>query len=288
MENHGGAIDEGDKSKGFKKITRFSLKSALDVLLIKIKQMKKLILHVPHSSIKIPLKEGFVSGEDLIFKEILKLTDWYTDDLFYSEKDEMVIAEFSRIFCDVERFSDDTQEVMAQYGMGVLYEKNDVGNIIRTINPTFRDFVLQNYYWPHHINLSKAVNAQLQSFGKAVIIDCHSYPSKPLFRDLDQRPDRPDFNIGTDLFHTPPYLVELAKAYFKDKGYSLGIDWPYRGSIVPLEHYGKNKNVETIMLEINRAFYLKEPGNEKSENYQEIKNITAGFIKMIRENSINY
>ncbi len=249
--------------------------------------MKKLILHVPHSSITIPLKEGFVSDEDVIFKEILKLTDWYTDDLFYSEKDEMVIAEFSRIFCDAERFSDDEQEVMAQYRMGVLYEKNDVGNIIRTISPAFRDFVLRNYYWPHHGNLSKAVNAQLQSFGKAVIIDCHSYPSKPLFRDLDQNPERPDFNIGTDLFHTPVHLVDLAKDYLSKLGFSLGIDWPYKGSIVPLEHYGKNKNVETIMLEINRALYLNEPSNEKSGNYQEVKKVIGGFLKMIRENLNN-
>ena len=55
--------------------------------------------------------------------EMLKLTDWYTDDLFYSENNEMIIAEFSRICCDPERFTDDNLEVMAQYGMGVLYEK---------------------------------------------------------------------------------------------------------------------------------------------------------------------
>jgi N-formylglutamate amidohydrolase len=41
---------------------------------------------------------------------MLKLTDWCTDDLFYSVDDEMVKAEFSRIFCDPERFTDDAQE----------------------------------------------------------------------------------------------------------------------------------------------------------------------------------
>ena len=32
----------------------------------------------------------------------------------------MIVAEISRIFCDPERFTDDSQEVMAQYEMGVL------------------------------------------------------------------------------------------------------------------------------------------------------------------------
>jgi len=66
----------------------------------------KLILHLPHSSTNIPLNEGYIVDSIALESEILKLTDWYTDDLFYSEGDEMIKAEFSRIFCDPERFTD--------------------------------------------------------------------------------------------------------------------------------------------------------------------------------------
>lgn len=72
-------------------------------------------------------------------------------------------------------------------------------------------------------------------------------------------------------------------AFFDKAGYSVGINWPYEGSIVPMEHYKKNKNVNSIMLEINRALYLKDPTNEKSENYLKIKDVTQGFIKIIKE-----
>jgi N-formylglutamate amidohydrolase len=243
----------------------------------------KLILHIPHSSNSIPIKDGFIVDSIGLEKEILKLTDWYTDDLFYSDEDEMVIAPFSRIFCDPERFEEDEYEVMAQFGMGVLYERNDAGEPIRSITKELREKIIFDYYRAHHLNLTSSVNDQLQCFGKALIIDCHSYPSIPLIRDLDKNPVRPDFNIGTDSFHTPQKLIDLSIAFFAEKGFSLGINWPYNGSIVPLEHYQKDKRVSTIMLEINRALYLEEPTNVKSEKYLGIKKVTGEFLMMMRD-----
>ena len=243
---------------------------------------KKLILHIPHSSTLIPFFEGYVVDSMALEKEMLKLTDWYTHDLFHSDADEMIIAGFSRIFCDPERFTDDAQEAMAQYGMGVLYEKSDSGEEIRIVTPELKEKVLTAYYWKHHNKFNTAVNNQLNTYGKVTIIDCHSYPSRPLKRDLDKNPKRPDFNIGTDSFHTTKELIDISVSFFEKAGYTLGIDWPYKGSIVPLEHYQKNKNVSTIMLEINRALYLNEPTNKKSETYSQIKQITSDYIRTIK------
>lgn len=160
---------------------------------------------------------------------------------FYSNEDEMIVAEFSRIFCDPERFTDDSQEVMAQYGMGVLYEKSDNGQEIRIVTPELKEKILTSYYWKHHNKFNTAVNNQLDSYGKVTIIDSHSYPNKPLTRDLDKNQKRPDFNIGTDSFHTTNELKEISVSFFEKAGYTLGIDWPYKKSIVPLEHYQKKQ-----------------------------------------------
>ncbi len=246
--------------------------------------MKQIVLHIPHSSTNIPLKEGYVVSDEVLNIEILKLTDWYTDDLFLSSEEIVIRADFSRIFCDPERFTDDSQEIMAKYGMGVLYEKSDSGDIIRNISSELREKILTEYYWKHHKCLSQAVEGQLKLFGKALIIDCHSYPSQPLKRDLNKESERPDFNIGTDSYHTPQVLVDISREFFSKKGYSLGIDWPYKGSIVPLEYYQQNNKVQTIMLEVNRKLYLNEPTNEKSESYLEIKSVTNEFIKAIKNN----
>lgn len=101
--------------------------------------MKKLVLHIPHSSTEIPLLNGYISNQDKIQDEIIKLTDWYTDDLFDSEVDYKIVARFSRIFCDVERFADDELEVMSKFGMGVLYEKLDSDELLRKVTPELRE-----------------------------------------------------------------------------------------------------------------------------------------------------
>jgi N-formylglutamate amidohydrolase len=243
---------------------------------------QKVILHIPHSSEIIPSFDGYLVTEEELKKEMLKLTDRYTDDLFFSADDEPVVAGFSRIFCDPERFPDDENEIMAQFGMGVLYEKSDEGKVIRTVTAELREHIMTHYYWKHHEKLNNAVNSQLVQFGKALIVDCHSYPGIPLKRDLDQTPNRPDFNIGTDSFHTPEHLIAISADFFKKAGYSLGIDWPYKGSIVPMQHYQKNNAVQSIMLEINRVLYMNESTGEKTERYSEIKEVTSEYIKVLK------
>ena len=247
--------------------------------------MKHLILHIPHASDNIPFKKGFVIDETKIKEEIIKLTDWFTDDLFYSEVDTQIIAPFSRVFCDVERFSDDSQEEMFKLGMGALYTRCDDNTLSRVVTTGLRKEILDNYYWPHHENLNNSVKTQLKLKDTCLIVDSHSFPKTPLFKGLDQRGNRPDFNIGTDKFHTPLDLVKKSEDYFKNLGYTTGIDWPYSGSIVPMEYYQKDKRVNSIMLEINRALYLEGDTNDKSSDYNNTKEVVQGFLTFLRNNS---
>src|SRR4051812_5711220 len=100
---------------------------------------QKVILHIPHSSVHIPFFDGYiVTGEEIKAEQLL-LTDWYTDDLFQFGCAIPVIADFSRVFCDVERFEDDALEMMAISGMGVLYQKKDNGDRLRIINKELRE-----------------------------------------------------------------------------------------------------------------------------------------------------
>ena len=244
--------------------------------------MKKIILHIPHSSTIIPFNDGYVSCDVKIKQEIIKLTDWYTDDLFDSEVDDKIVAPFSRIFCDVERFADDELEIMSKVGMGVLYEKLDSDELLRKITPELREKILNDYYWKHHENLTTKVEKELKINGECLIVDCHSFPSTPLLKAINQNLNTPDFNIGTDSYHTPKKYIDASITYFENLGYTLGVDWPYSGSIVPMKYYQKEKKVSSIMLEVNRKLYLNEPTIEKSKDYNKTKEVVKGYLNLLR------
>jgi N-formylglutamate amidohydrolase len=116
-------------------------------------------------------------------------------------------------------------------------------------------------------------------------VDCHSYPSTPITRDLNQILLRPDFNIGIDPYHTSQKIIDASIAFFEEQGYSLGVDWPYSGTIVPMAFYQKNSNVNSIMLEINRKLYLQEPSNKKTDQFEEIQQLVNRYLEMLKKNS---
>jgi N-formylglutamate amidohydrolase len=239
-----------------------------------------LILHIPHASTHVPFYDGYVNLVTLQ-EQIDLLTDWYTDELFNFDHSVSVIAPFSRVFCDVERFDDEDKEIMSKVGMGMLYTHADDGSIFRYVNDQIKNSIVENYYHPHHLVLTNEVDKQLTLYGQAKIIDCHSFPNFPFTRDVSQALPRPDFNIGIHHFHTPDEWIQASQNFFENKGYSLGVDWPYSGTIVPMKYFTVNKNVHSIMLEVNRDLYLKKNSSKKNEEFNLIQDLVSNWLNLI-------
>lgn len=78
-------------------------------------------------------------------------------------------------------------------------------------------------------------------------------------------------------------FTHLTEDFFTTKGLSFGINWPYSGTMVSTEHYHKNRNVLSIMIEINRKLHLVEDTNLKSDYYESIKNLISEYLTLIRD-----
>lgn len=218
---------------------------------------KIVVLHIPHSSTYIPSFAGFVSNKDgfvdseLIENEIQLLTDKYSETIFNVNGIEKIVTPFSRVFCDVERLADE-HEPMFKTGRGFFYTHCDNGQLLRNDNDNTKAFIYINYYKYHHEILNNYVEDKLSVHGKALIIDCHTFSDTQLNTDSDKCIDRPDICIGVDDYHTPKELIEFITKFFTDLGYTIKINSPYAGTIVPERFYLKDKNVMSIMIEINR------------------------------------
>lgn len=214
------------------------------------------IFHIPHASTNIPDLTNYVKCK--IDNEILKLTDWATDDIFAVDNITKIIPDFSRVFCDVERFHIDSEEPMSKYGRGFYYTKTDDNQDLRILDENHKMEIYENYYKPHHDLFNQLVQEKLLLFNTCTIIDCHSFADIPFESDIIKDENRPDICIGVDDFHTPEYLVNSIVEYFENLNFTVQINNPYSGTIVNNESYLVDKRVKSIMIELNRKLYLDD------------------------------
>ena len=245
-----------------------------------------LLVHIPHSSTYIPpeMKVKFLLSDDDLQKELLRMTDRYTDELFSCVAELGGISvkyNYSRLVLDPERFRDDKKEEMACKGMGVIYAKDSNERELREISKNERNLLLQNIYDPYHSAITKEVQDLLVKYGKCLIIDAHSFPSIALPYENDPEIKRPQICIGTDPYHTPEDLIQMVQNFFEEINFTTEINKPFSGCYVPIKFLHQDNRVKSIMIEINRGLYMNEDTTDKNDSFVEIKNIIRRLINQI-------
>lgn len=232
-----------------------------------------IIAHVPHASTAIPpdVRPEIVLSDDELADELLRLTDWYTDELFAGLAElgaTFFVNDLSRLVFDPERFLDDSVEPMAARGQGVVYWLGTRSQLLREASTELRDRHVHKRYRAYHAALDGLVSEQLDGAGECLVIDCHSFPSVPLPSELDQTPDRPDICIGTDPVHTPEALASAMEQAFAVEGLRVLRDTPFAGTFVPSGYYGTDTRVHSVMIEVRRGLYMDESSAERLAGFE--------------------
>lgn len=244
-----------------------------------------MILHIPHSSNIIPdnLRDQIVLSDGELSAELILMTDAFTDELFSLPGATALKFLISRLLVDVERFPDDAKEPMSRVGMGMIYTHTASGRKLKRSLQTDERTRLVSLYDAHHQTLLTEVKLELVKCGNALIVDCHSFPSHRLQCDMNQSVDRPDFCIGTDSFHTPKALAQVISVNIKQMGYSVQMNRPYEGTLVPMAYYKKDRRVASIMIEINRRLYINEITGMKTSAFDSTKEQIQSLLLSIKE-----
>ncbi len=240
-----------------------------------------ILINVPHSATYIPPTEKKYFTTPNIDREINVITDHYCDDL-YDTGDRMIRFPISRLVCDPERFRDDSEEIMASIGMGAIYSCCSDGSELKAISQKHKQSLLSRYYDRYHYRFETEVSEKLRRHGKCLIIDGHSFYDEPLPYELNQDHNRPDICIGTDDYHTPGLVEEELCRYFRQRGYSVEINRPFAGCIVPTKYFRSDRRVSSVMIEINRRLYMDHNLN-KTSGYKQIKEDVANAIGLLKK-----
>ncbi len=240
------------------------------------------LLHVPHGSRRVPaaVRAGIVLDDAELAAELDRMTDTDTG-LIARRAAEQAAAPTpwifengtSRLVVDPERFPDEREEMRA-VGMGAVYTKTSRGTPLRRPDLAAEQALLDEYFTPYAHAMAQLVDERLAATGRAVILDVHSYPSKPLPYELHADGARPAVCLGTDAFHTPGWLLDAARAAFEPCG-DVAVNTPFAGCYVPLRHYGSNPDVAALMIEIRRDGYLTEPAGPPTQGLNRLATVLA-------------
>ncbi len=244
------------------------------------KSSVNIISHIPHSSTSIPedVRGQFVLSEEEIRRELIVMTDHFTDELFHqiAPGAQDIIFAVSRLVVDPERFEVDADEPMVSAGMGVIYHRTSAQKPLRRqISNDERQHLIDNYYRPHHRRLNRAAGEALQHSGRCLVLDCHSYPAKALPYEINQGKTRPEICIGTDKFHTPGTVADMARSIFQGAGFSVALNEPFAGALVPNDYYNIDERVLALMIEVRRDLYMNEATGNKLASF-------SGFQQRLR------
>jgi N-formylglutamate amidohydrolase len=250
-----------------------------------------LLVRVPHSSTNIPnvIRRTLCLTDDELRRELLCMTDWYTDRLFEGVLDlggTLFVNRLSRLVVDPERFPDDSQEMLAAKGMGAVYMKTADGRPLRAeLTPVERSRLLDTYFRPYAQAFTDVVSRLLSQHGGCVILDGHSFPSKPFPYELDREPERPQICIGTDEFHTDDALVQHIEELFLKEGLSVARNKPFAGTYVPLRFWQTDSRVQSVMIEVRRDLYMAESTGAEISGIQNIRNLLGEVALTIADHN---
>ncbi|MFY1691286.1 N-formylglutamate amidohydrolase [Plantactinospora sp. WMMB782] len=244
------------------------------------------ILHVPHAARLVPpeVRAKLLLDDAALAAELARMTDAHTDllaDLAARTARRTpwtFVNLLSRLVVDPERFPDG-RESMRSVGMAAVYTRTSDGAVLRADDPVEEAHLLDRWYHPYARAVTDLVDARLAVRGRVTVLDVHSYPSRRLPYEIGGT-GRPPVCLGTDPVHTPDWLREAGRAAFAGCG-GTGLDTPFAGCYVPLRHYGRDRRVTALMVEIRRDGYLVEPDGPPTDGLAVLAGALATLVDSV-------
>ncbi len=263
-----------------------------------------LVFASPHSGSYYP--PAMIEASRLSRHELRRAEDCFVDSLFSkipSQGAPLIAANYARSWVDVSRAANELNPLSftpklrkgsldispkARSGLGVIPGVVGPGRAIyrNRLLATVIKPRLNHIYYPYHTALHQLLAEANETFGTAILIDCHSMPSANAPNPKDQKPAQPlaDIVIGDCWGKScDPAFSDLVEHLLRAEGFTTERNQPYAGGFCT-RHYGQpRQGQQAIQLEVNRAIYMCERRLEPLPAFKGIQARLSSFTLNLRD-----
>jgi N-formylglutamate amidohydrolase len=160
----------------------------------------------------------------------------------------------------------------ARYGLGLIPSRTHRHGRLwrRLIDGAELTRRIEQVHRPYHRALADGLDSHVALQGEALLIDCHSMPSRPR--------GQPDVVIG-DRHGTScaGWMADEAARLARQAGFRVVLNDPYAGGAIVARHGRPHLGLHAIQLEIGRETYLAPDGRTASQGFDRV----ASLIEML-------
>ena len=248
-------------------------------------QLTPLVVSSPHSGNVYPAR--FLATSRLDALTLRRSEDAYVDELFGPAAAlgaPLLRARFPRAYLDVNREPYELDPKMFDGPLPPFANTRSMrvagglGTIARIVGESQEIYArrmpvaealgrVEQLYRPYHAALRDLLEAALERFGQALLLDCHSMPSTSILADTGGG-RRVDIVLG-DRYGTSASqaIVDCLDRRLRQQGYSVRRNKPYAGGFIT-EFYGNpGSNCHAVQIEVNRGIYMNERTMERSAGF---------------------
>ena len=227
----------------------------------------------PHSGRDYP--QDLLSRTVLDPVTIRSSEDAFVDQLFSSAPRfgaPLLLAKTPRAYVDLNRSADEMDHALIEgvrkvsgnprvaSGLGVIPRVVANGRAIYRGKLTREeaDNRMKTVWYPYHAALQGLIAKNVEDFGRAILIDCHSMPHEAI-QTMSRGRHAPDVVLGDRFGATAAgSIVDTVEAIFTSAGLTVARNSPFAGAFTAT-HYGfPSKGQHVIQVEIDRGLYMDE------------------------------
>ena len=205
----------------------------------------------------------------------------------------LLLARLPRAYIDLNRAADELDPAVIEgitraphnprvsSGLGVIPRVVAGGRAIYRgkLSLTEAEARIRQHWHPYHATLAALVEETRESFGEAVLIDCHSMPHEAIEAHTRLGQPRPQVVLG-DRFGAAAgrEVMDRLEAAFASAGLRVARNSPFAGAYVTQAYGRPSHGVHAVQVEIDRALYMDEARVRPLPGFAAFRDVIGGVV----------